>query len=76
MKAVELESERLQQEALFALRPISAWGRDEAALPAGDLNMSACEESLGVVFDAAAREALLTAYSEFIKTRSLDCLVA
>lgn len=67
VKAVELESERLQQEALFAMRAIVAWGRDEAALPAGDMNMSACEESLGVVFDAAAREALLIAYREFIK---------
>jgi uncharacterized protein (TIGR02444 family) len=67
VKAVELESERLQQEALFALRPVAAWGRDEAAPRSGDLNISACEESLGVVFDAAAREALLAAYRDFIK---------
>ena len=67
VKAVELESERLQQEALFALRPVASWGRDEAAVRAGETNMSACEESLGVVFDVAARQALLTAYGEFIK---------
>lgn len=66
VKAVELESERLQQEALFALRPVAAWGCEEAAVRAGEMNMTACAESLGVVFEAGARDALLSAYRGFI----------
>lgn len=66
VKAVELESERLQQEALFALRPAPAWGRAEAPLRAGGLNMDACAESIGATFEDAPREAILRAYEKLV----------
>ena len=55
IKAVELEAERLQQEALFALRPIDAWGEawGEASSPEVDVaqaNLSAYAQWLDVVF--------------------------
>ena len=62
VKAIELEAERLQQEALYALKPIDAWG---AAAPASrDTaagNMAAYEAVVGKAFDKPAVEALLTA---------------
>jgi hypothetical protein len=55
IKAVELEAERLQQEALFALRPLEAWGvaLGEASSPEVDVaqaNLSAYAQWLNVVF--------------------------
>lgn len=66
VKAVELESERLQQEALYALRPAPAWGRAEAPLRAGGLNMDACAESIGASFEGGPREAILRAYEKLV----------
>jgi uncharacterized protein (TIGR02444 family) len=59
IKAVELEAERLQQEAMFALAPLGA----EVADPAGAsrANVSAYEEMLKVKFPAAAVETLRAA---------------
>ena len=51
IKAVELEAERLQQEDLFALRPLEAWG--VASSPEVDVaqaNLSAYAQWLNVVF--------------------------
>lgn len=66
VKAVELESERLQQEALFALRPAQDWGRAEDMLKAGALNMDACAQSIGAVFEDAPKEAILQAYRALV----------
>jgi uncharacterized protein (TIGR02444 family) len=66
IKAVELEAERLQQEALFALRPVSSWGRVELPEPAGAFNMEACAGCLGATFDPGPRDAILNAYRTLI----------
>jgi uncharacterized protein (TIGR02444 family) len=63
VKGVELEAERLQQEALFALKDASAWGettdgQDDAARS----NLDAYAESLGAEFEEHAREAVLTGF--------------
>lgn len=57
IKAVELEAERLQQEALFALRPITSWGRDGDAAPAANVAVYAAH--LQQAFPGAAVELLL-----------------
>ncbi|MFN3890730.1 MAG: TIGR02444 family protein [Beijerinckiaceae bacterium] len=62
IKSVELESERLQQEALFALRAPDAWGRAETPHAAGPINMDACAESMGAAFENAPRQTILDAY--------------
>ena len=66
IKAVELESERLQQEALYKLKPVDSWGRPESAAHAGEANMVACEQAIGAIFHAEPRAALLAAYREII----------
>lgn len=62
VKAVELESERLQQEALFALRPVAEWGRACAAAEAGENNLDSCAAFYGAPFEAEPRAALLGAF--------------
>ena len=61
IKAVELEAERLQQEAMFALAPLgtAAAGADEAARA----NVAAYQEMLGVRFPPSAAETLLAAFA-------------
>jgi uncharacterized protein (TIGR02444 family) len=63
VKKVELESERLQQEALFALRPAAQWGAPADPAEAAPRNMEACEALLGASFAPAARAALLSAFA-------------
>jgi uncharacterized protein (TIGR02444 family) len=60
VKAIELEAERLQQECLFALRPLNDWGkaRPYSAQLALD-NMSAYAKCLGVNFPAPDVEPLV-----------------
>ncbi len=62
VKAVELESERLQQEGLFALRAPEAWGSPAAPDTAGAANLDACAASMGATFSTQAKEALLSSY--------------
>ena len=62
VKAVELEAERLQQEALFALRHAHEWGRAEDPVRAGEANMDACAAMIGASFAPAPRDAILAAY--------------
>src|SRR5262245_59146745 len=59
IKAVELEAERLQQEAMYALAPLGAevGGLEEAARS----NVAAYQEMLGVQFPQAAAETLIAA---------------
>jgi uncharacterized protein (TIGR02444 family) len=61
IKAVELEAERLQQEAMYALAPLGmqAGGPDEAARA----NIDAYQEVLAVRFPAGATGTLLAAFA-------------
>ncbi|MBX9773463.1 MAG: TIGR02444 family protein [Xanthobacteraceae bacterium] len=61
IKAVELEAERLQQEAMYVLAPLGVAGGnpDEAAAA----NIAAYEEMLVRRFPPAARETLLAAFA-------------
>lgn len=66
IKAVELEAERLQQEALFALRSVDDWGRPETPERAGEINMDACAAAIGATFEAGPRDEILKAYRALI----------
>ena len=59
IKSVELEAERLQQEALCALKPPQAWGQPAAPAAAAAQNIDAYAQALGAEFDPAARQAML-----------------
>jgi hypothetical protein len=59
IKAVELEAERLQQEAMFALAPLGAEGADPA--DAARANVAAYEQMLSVRFPQEAAATLLAA---------------
>jgi uncharacterized protein (TIGR02444 family) len=59
IKAVELEAERLQQEALYALRPLEAWGVAQAPESAGSANVAAYAAWLGADLPAAAIQTIL-----------------
>lgn len=65
IKAVELEAERLQQEAMFALAPLGAEGvtPDEASRA----NVAAYEEMLGGRFPPDAAGTLLAAFASMAK---------
>jgi hypothetical protein len=62
VKAAELESERLQQEALFARWPVATLGSGTEPVAAARQNASAYESALGAKFDAAAIATLLGAF--------------
>jgi uncharacterized protein (TIGR02444 family) len=60
IKAVELEAERLQQEALFRLRAPAEWGVAEPGLAkAAQANLEAYAQALGALFDREAQSAML-----------------
>jgi uncharacterized protein (TIGR02444 family) len=61
IKVVELEAERLQQEAMFALAPLgaAAAGPDDAARA----NVAAYQEMLGVRFPDGTIDTLLAAFA-------------
>jgi uncharacterized protein (TIGR02444 family) len=61
IKAVELEAERLQQEAMYALAPLGAAAGDPNAAAAG--NIGAYQDMLGVRFPPAATATLLAAFA-------------
>lgn len=65
VKAVELEAERLQQEALFALKPAANWGEASDPVAAAARNMDVCAAMLKVVFPDVARQALLGAFESW-----------
>jgi uncharacterized protein (TIGR02444 family) len=62
IKAAELEAERLQQEAMFAIGLAGAAGSDPAA--AARANVAAYEGVRGMRFPAEAAETLLAALAE------------
>lgn len=59
IKRVELESERLQQEALYGLKPASEWGAPADPAVAMRQNMQAYAEELDAAFQPAAMDAIL-----------------
>ena len=62
VKAIELEAERLQQEALYALRPVPDWGHASPFSQAlATDNMQAYAQWLGVVFPLDDLAPLLSA---------------
>jgi hypothetical protein len=63
VKAIELEAERLQQEALYALRPVEDWGEPGAPLEAARVNAFAYEAFLAASFDLTSLETLLSAFA-------------
>ena len=63
IKAVELEAERLQQEALYGLRPPTDWGEPDAVSRAtARHNIAAYEHLIGKPFDRNAVAALLNEF--------------
>ncbi len=60
IKAVELEAERLQQEAMFGLAPLGEAAPDPDA--AAQANVASYATMLGTAFPRAAADALLTAF--------------
>src|SRR5436190_20337192 len=63
IKAVELEAERLQQEAMYALAATTPPGRDATSpVDAARANVAAYEAMRGVVFPKAAVDTVLTAF--------------
>ncbi len=61
IKAVELEAERLQQEAMFALAPLGAEGSDPT--DAARANVAAYEQLLAARFPPEAAATLLAAFA-------------
>jgi uncharacterized protein (TIGR02444 family) len=61
IKAVELEAERLQQEAMYALAPLGAEATDPT--DAARANVAAYEEMLAVRFPPSATETLMAAFA-------------
>ena len=66
VKAVELEAERLQQEALFALKPAENWGEAGDPMSAAARNIDACASMLKVVFPDAPRQAMMGAFESLV----------
>ena len=61
IKAVELEAERLQQEAMYALAPLGVEAGDPNEAAAG--NIGAYQDMLGVRFPQTATGTLLAAFA-------------
>jgi uncharacterized protein (TIGR02444 family) len=65
IKAVELEAERLQQEAMYELaRPLLLGSAAASAADAARANVAAYERVLSVVFHQPAVETILTAFGK------------
>jgi uncharacterized protein (TIGR02444 family) len=65
VKAVELEAERLQQEALYACFPVTRFGDSHASrMDAAHANVAALETALGTTFDPGAVATLMAAFAE------------
>jgi uncharacterized protein (TIGR02444 family) len=65
IKAVELEAERLQQEAMYALASTEPRGRDAASpVAAARANVAAYEMVRAVAFPKAAVDTVLTAFAK------------
>jgi len=66
IKAIELEAERLQQEALYRLSQARELGHEVgSALDAARANVSAYQDVCGQPFAAASVEVLMAAFAQF-----------
>jgi uncharacterized protein (TIGR02444 family) len=63
IKAIELEAERLQQEALYRRSLSSPLGRETETMAAARANIAAYEQILAVAFPKAAVDCLLAAFA-------------
>ncbi len=67
IKAVELESERLEQEALFAMAPSIKTVAAPSVEPAARANVLAYEQALAVAFTPGPLEVLIAALVSFAR---------
>jgi uncharacterized protein (TIGR02444 family) len=65
VKALELEAERLQQEAMYALAPDLPSDPESSVEAAATAHIAAYQDVIGQRFDAAATDALLKALGSF-----------
>jgi uncharacterized protein (TIGR02444 family) len=66
IKAVELESEKLQQDFMFRLKNAEQWGSPQSDISiAADTNLLAYENILGVKLDGIARETILSGLATY-----------
>jgi uncharacterized protein (TIGR02444 family) len=63
VKAVELEAERLEQEALFARFAVDGLGAAATPVSAATANIAAYAKALGVSFDTDAVATMITAFN-------------
>ncbi len=70
IKAMELEAERLEQEALFARFPLVGLGEAEAPVAAARHNVAAHAKALGATFDMDAVNTLIAAFETLEDTRT------
>jgi uncharacterized protein (TIGR02444 family) len=63
IKAIELEAERLQQQALYDRGQVSPLGNAADPVAAAGANIAAYERLLGVTFPQAATDRLVTAFA-------------
>ncbi len=64
IKVAELEAERLQQEALFALKPVTEWGAVGEPFAAAAQNLELYARSLRAEFDPAASRVMLDGFAK------------
>lgn len=64
VKAAELESERVQQEALYAFADMDTWGQPALPAQAQAANCAAYQSYLLTSFDATSLNVLLTACAQ------------
>jgi uncharacterized protein (TIGR02444 family) len=74
IKAVELEAERLQQEALYALSQSSPLGKHASPPAAARGNISAYERIMKVTFPRGATDAVLGAFDSLERDRAAASL--
>ena len=76
MKTIELEAERLQQEALYALAHSGPLGKRAAPSAAARSNVSAYERIMNVTFPRSALDVLLGAFDPLEHGRAAAALAA
>jgi len=67
VKAIELDAERLQQEALYEFTKSGPLGTPTSATKAAQANIASYQDALGVGFPKSATDILLDAFAKAIK---------
>ncbi|HEX4408135.1 MAG TPA: TIGR02444 family protein [Xanthobacteraceae bacterium] len=67
VKAIELDAERLQQEALYEFTKSGPLGTPTSAVKAAQANIAAYQDALGVGFPKSATDILLGAFAKAIQ---------